>query len=72
MLLFNCQFNKTFVIKKILVLDKKLLRRLSDLGITRGAKIYIERASLKKACFIVVVNQKRVAISKQIAMEIEV
>lgn len=72
MLLYNAVKKREYLIRKVRVQDKKVLLRLYDLGVKVGAKIYVERSSLLNACFIIVVNGKRVAISKQIAMEIDV
>ena len=72
MLLVNAKIKGQYVIKNVLVKDAQIKKRLFDLGIKKGAKITIERSSFLKACFIVLVSEKRIALSKQILMEIEV
>ena len=64
--------NKSYKIQKIEYNIPIIANRLSDLGIVELARITVIRESKNNACLIVLVNERLVAVSNEIASKIDV
>ena len=64
--------NKSYKIQKIEYNIPLIANRLSDLGVVELANITVIREGKNNACLIVLVNERLVAVSNEIASKIEV
>ena len=64
--------NKSYKIQKIEYNIPLIANRLSDLGVVELANITVIREGKNNACLIVLVNERLVAVSNEIASKIDV
>ena len=64
--------NKSYIIQKIEYNMPLISNRLHDLGIVELARITVIRESKNNACLIILVNERLVAVSNEIASKIDV
>ena len=64
--------NKSYIIQKIEYNIPLIANRLSDLGVVELANITVIREGKNNACLIILVNERLVAVSNEIASKIDV
>lgn len=64
--------NKSYKIQKIEYNIPLIANRLSDLGVVELANITVIREGKNNACLIILVNERLVAVSNEIASKIDV
>lgn len=70
--ILNAKSKAYYVIKSVAVKEKSVKQKITYLGFIVGKKIYKERSGFFNSCQIVVIDGKRIVVSKEISKEVYV